>query len=480
MAWEKLQAFKELKETTENSLNETEKTNLNKINADDIRAEKTMIWDKTFKIDWQDMKLKDIVTKLKISSDGRTATLNWKQIAKISELWAAIQVYVIANDKGVGSTKIDWWVWKNTIIWIQSAQNSIKAETWRTPDKPGQNIENLDNIDEILTKNLLKYFWDSAEQKKYSETYKILDTNTWKLIWTLDKTNKKLVVRYDSVYDSYDWQKHKTVTVPFDKFLNTDKTVDTSKLVKSIKDAIQSNERSDRAEVQRKSIQEWIDNYKESSIADALMKRYLIETEKDFKYGWTNNGLVKIINKKTGNYWNVDQKVLLDSNNKFSSWKFAWELVNHYKTYAINREKDKLAKAKKDVQGLTTSKKIEKYQSIIDEVNWFWDKYKNDFAAEKNDAVKRKWYYETVKKISNVRNIIENPKSTQQDKINALSTVVIVKDGVWSDGVAIKVIDYSNNVRDKYAAVNAKASYNNEISSLVRKVFQYWYKEVNK
>ena len=140
MAWEKLQAFKELKETTENSLNETEKTNLNKINADDIRAEKTMIWDKTFKIDWQDMKLKDIVTKLKISSDGRTATLNWKQIAKISELWAAIQVYVIANDKGVGSTKIDWWVWKNTIIWIQSAQNSIKAETWRTPDKPGQNI----------------------------------------------------------------------------------------------------------------------------------------------------------------------------------------------------------------------------------------------------------------------------------------------------------------------------------------------------
>lgn len=480
MAWEKLQAFKELKETTENSLNETEKTNLNKINADDIRAEKTMIWDKTFKIDWQDMKLKDIVTKLKISSDGRTATLNWKQIAKISELWAAIQVYVIANDKGVGSTKIDWWVWKNTIIWIQSAQNSIKAETWRTPDKPGQNIENLDNIDEILTKNLLKYFWDSAEQKKYSETYKILDTNTWKLIWTLDKTNKKLVVRYDSVYDSYDWQKHKTVTVPFDKFLNTDKTVDTSKLVKSIKDAIQSNERSDRAEVQRKSIQEWIDNYKESSIADALMKRYLIETEKDFKYGWTNNGLVKIINKKTGNYWNVDQKVLLDSNNKFSSWKFAWELVNHYKTYAINREKDKLAKAKKDVQGLTTSKKIEKYQSIIDEVNWFWDKYKNDFAAEKNDAVKRKWYYETVKKISNVRNIIENPKSTQQDKIKALSTVVVVKDGVWSDGVAIKVIDYSNNVSAKYAAVNAKASYNNEISSLVRKVFQYWYKEVNK
>ena len=480
MAWEKLQAFKELKETTENSLNETEKTNLNKINADDIRAEKTMIWDKTFKIDWQDMKLKDIVTKLKISSDGRTATLNWKQIAKISELWAAIQVYVIANDKGVGSTKIDWWVWKNTIIWIQSAQNSIKAETWRTPDKPGQNIENLDNIDEILTKNLLKYFWSPAEQKKYSETYKILDTNTWKLIWTLDKTNKKLVVSYDSVYDKYDWQKHKSISIPFNKFVNSDATVDTSKLVKNIKDAIQSNEVADKAEKQRKSIQEWIDNYTERSIADALMKRYLIETEKDFKYGWTNNGLVKIINKKTGNYWNVDQKVLLDSNNKFSSWKFAWELVNHYKTYAINREKDKLAKVKKDTQGLSIPKKIDSYKSIIDEVNWFWDKYKNDFAAEKNDAVKRKWYYETVKKISNVRNIIENPKSTQQDKIKALSTVVVVKDGVWNDGVVIKVIDYSNNVRAKYAAVNAKASYNNEISSLVRKVFQYWYKEVNK
>jgi hypothetical protein len=77
-----------------------------------------------------------------------------------------------------------------------------------------------------------------------------------------------------------------------------------------------------------------------------------------------------------------------------------------------------------------------------------------------------------VNKVSNAKKTIEDPKSNQQDKENALKGVVIVKDGV-SNGVAIKIIDYSNNWRAKYAAVGQKDNYNKDISLLVKKVYQY-------
>jgi hypothetical protein len=77
-----------------------------------------------------------------------------------------------------------------------------------------------------------------------------------------------------------------------------------------------------------------------------------------------------------------------------------------------------------------------------------------------------------VNKVSNAKKTIEDPNSTQQDKENALKGVVIVKDGV-SNGVAIKIIDYSNNWGAKYAAVGQKDNYNKDISLLVKKVYQY-------
>ena len=73
---ENLKAFENLSEEGKDRLSAKEQTDLNKISAEDIRSEKEKIGEKTFKVDGQTMKLKDIVEKLQFDPDGKTARLN--------------------------------------------------------------------------------------------------------------------------------------------------------------------------------------------------------------------------------------------------------------------------------------------------------------------------------------------------------------------------------------------------------------------
>lgn len=466
-------------------LDEKEKSEISKVEKKDCQAAKdTLGWKKV-----NGVKLSELMKTFEYNVkhvNGRNVyesfvTINGtkKKIDTRSDLWALIQMYALANwVANVWSTGIDWSIWEKTITGLNQAK--------LIPEKGN----NGNKIDTNETDNTYKWEWvtqrtlddhafnkdfDSIRNGLYDEyvTNKVLKQSGF-LTHTVTESERN-AGKFNLTYTRNNWET-KTVVINLKK---TNNTINTKTLAEDIKMAVEKSENSIEAEIQRKSIQEWIDDYNERSIKDPLMKSYLTKTEKDFKYGWMDNGLVKIINTKTGNYWSVNKNVLLGSDNKFSSWKFAWELVNHYKTYAINREKDKLAKVKKDTQGKNTTDKIKDYKSIINEINGFWDKYQNAFATERTDAYKQKEYYEVVNKVSNAKKTIENPKSTQQDMENALKGVVTVEDGV-SNGVAIKIIDYSNNWRAKYAAVGQKDGYNNAISSLVKKVYQYWYKEVNK
>ena len=449
---------------------------LKTVDHEDIKQSVNWIKNQKFNIKWVDTPLIKIIAGL----DATTWTAKYKgeAIKWWSDLGAAIQTYLIATRNFTWN--IDGKIWPVSIQAIDKARPAAQREL-----NPGNNSGN--NSPEVVS-----YNWEWVTQRQLDDHAFNADFNSienglygkyvtkgvLKQAWFLNHTvaeSERNAGKFDLTYTRDNWEK-RTVTINLKK---TNNKINTRTLAQDIKAAVDKSENSIEAEAQRKSIQEWIDKYNEKSIKDALMKSYLTAANKDFKYGWLSKGLVKIIDKKTESYWHVNKNELLDSNKRFSSWKFAWELVKHYKDSAIAREKSKLAKVKRDSQGKNITDKISDYNSIINEINGFWDKYKDDFAAEKNEAVKRKWYYETVKKISNARSIIEDPKSTLQDKEKALSGVVIVKNGVSND-IAIKVIDYSNNWRAKYAAVNAKDSYNTEISSLVRKVYTHWYKEINK
>lgn len=449
---------------------------LKTVDHEDIKQSVNWIKNQKFNIKWVDTPLIKIIAGLDATT--WTAKYNGEAIKWWSDLGAAIQTYLIATRNFTWN--IDGKIWPVSIQAIDKARPAAQREL-----NPGNNSGN--NSPEVVS-----YNWEWVTQRQLDDHAFNADFNSienglygkyvtkgvLKQAWFLNHTvteSERNAGKFDLTYTRDNWEK-RTVTINLKK---TNNKINTRTLAQDIKAAVEKSENSIEAEIQRKSIQEWIDDYNERSIKDPLMKSYLTKTEKDFKYGWMDNGLVKIINTKTGNYWSVNKNVLLGSDNKFSSWKFAWELVNHYKTYAINREKDKLAKVKKDTQGKNTTDKIKDYKSIINEINGFWDKYQNAFATERTDAYKQKEYYEVVNKVSNAKKTIENPKSTQQDMENALKGVVTVKDGV-SNGVAIKIIDYSNNWRAKYAAVGQKDGYNNAISSLVKKVYQYWYKEVNK
>ena len=495
MAWEKLQAFKELKETTENSLNETEKTNLNKINAADIRAEKTMIWEKTFKIDWKDMKLKDIVSNLKFSTDGRTATLNWKQIAKISELWAAIQVYVIANDKGVGSTKIDGWVWKNTIIWIQSTQNSMKAEWNSSKEKSTDNNEKAESIDldDILGRSTYKYFIKYLKEDRaqtIKDSYKIFSSAwDWKLDRSkvvVDKTNKKLFITYYSQQKSTNTK----VEVPFSAFQNQDLTVDSKKLVVSIDNKIKNSEQKLWEEKREKRVQEWIDDYPERSIADPVVKKYFVDKKVDFEFvrtekiNWVPYAVIKNWNNDKWIERKIPYNKILDKNSKYTVGTYAWALVGIYKNDAIDYVTKELQNDLAAAKEISTSK-VEAKKSSYETIKNVITNYKKDSNYEKNfdneltEATKQYNYYNSLSILNSVEKNISEDNSEIKNE-NELERIVWITE-VTENWVTIKVVDYGARMGPtNFAAVGKRADYIKRTEALVKKTYKRGYREINK
>ena len=172
---ENLKAFEDLKETTANSLDAKEKADLNKISPEDIRSEKDKVGDKMFVVDGQSMKLKDIAKNLKFDVAWTTATLNWKKIARWSELWAALQVYAIAYNKSIGRFLIDWKLWTNSVAWLQGAQTEAKVGTApRQPEKP----EDSDEVKEQNVGRLLNAIYTDYVGRYNDPKYNLLNTKS--------------------------------------------------------------------------------------------------------------------------------------------------------------------------------------------------------------------------------------------------------------------------------------------------------------
>ena len=202
MAWENLKAFENLKENKNASLNSQEKADLRNISLRDIQSQKEKIWNKTFLIGSESMKLKDIVNSLVFDEKWNRAQIKMRDNLLVtigwgSELWAAIQVYAIANNKSIGDSWIDWMVWKNTVKWLQSTQNAVRAEGRKNPET----LDDQDEVKEQSVARLVNAIYTEYVGKYSNESYNLLDTRSGVNQWTLkNKTvnGNKVTITYKS------------------------------------------------------------------------------------------------------------------------------------------------------------------------------------------------------------------------------------------------------------------------------------------
>lgn len=477
---ENLKAFENLKETTTGSLDQKEKTALNNLKEADIRAEKDSIWNKTFNVDWTSMKLKDIVSKLKFDSAWTEATLNWKKIARQSELWAAIQVYVIAYNKDVGKFLIDGKVWKDTIKGIEGTQTDMKTES---KNKNKEQTESEYKWELIWTKDI--------KNKPFTKAFNSLWTGvtaTYKSNWVMDGDWYLLGVNNISgatdsckvTYKRANWES-KTVDVKLGK--NADDLVNTKTLAQNIKKAVEKNEDKLKLEERIKAVTDGINNYPETSISDPIVKKWFKHKNPDFKFqkSYEKDGkrYAVIKNVKDKEWKRIERHIsfdkILDGNWKYSVWKYAWALVDIYKNQAIAYAKSELNKANEVAHGAGgIDNKISWYKWVIDEINSY-GKDKDKFNAEKQEAVKQKNYREAVNKVNDVK--VKINKTTDFDEqLKQLKRIVYVE---IKPNVATKV-SYNNNFEDNYTNVGKKDEYVREVSQLAKKVLRAGYVEVGK
>lgn len=468
-----------------------EKNELKKVTKDDCMKaihsiESKKIGDKTLKelVDskslWYDTRTVSgkTVYDCYVKIDGQK-----KKIAGGNDLSALIQMYILAKGSNVWTTWIDWWIWEKTIRWWQDsgvfATNEDNNNGNNNPEKNKNNVELLDNIDKILDTNLREYFWKEVD--KYTDEYKILNTDTWKLQWSLDRTNKELVVSYDSLYDNRDWLRHKTVRIPFDTFLDINKHVDVNKLVKSIKKEIQSSEILERSQYYEKTLRNPINEYKETTISDLVVRKYFVKYNADFKLDkvyHTNKGYFLTIKNDKDNSWGA-QDIAINNilkDNKFDAQKYAWELVKCYKEDAVNDAKTKFQSNTENIKALSNVDiKTTSYKSIISEIDSYWEGYKKDFIKERNEAAKQLNYENMNKYLSDLDKFIRSGLS--HDKIvQKLNDVV---------GIEYKnrrtVVDYNNSFSKHFERVGKKTEYVNKMKEILDFVFgTNNYDEVNK
>ena len=281
MAGENLKAFDQLRETTAWSLSSKEKVALNAIDQNDIRAAKSRIENKTFSVDGRTMTLKYIVENLKINKSWDRATLFWKEIARGSELWAAIQVYALAHNKSIGPAVIDWKVWRWTVRWLEITQTDMKAE-WKAKEVTSQ-WEKI-WIKDLATHVFTTEFNTLASTRKFKNMWILTSDgylnfkNTYPT--PLDQ-NWNCHISYISQQDG----KQKTLSVKIKKDIN-DK-VDCLTIAKDVKTAVENAENKIYKNNKESRIISWIDNY---NIAQSKLskkaKSYLIDNY-IVAYDWT-------------------------------------------------------------------------------------------------------------------------------------------------------------------------------------------------
>lgn len=400
MAWENLQQFEALEETGKNTLSGQEKTQLNQVSERDYRKAVSKVEIKTFKIDWfkvdgKDPTLKQIVENLTFSSDWKTAYLNWKAIEPTSELWAAIQVLVIASDFSVWWDKIDGSVWKNTIDGLQKLKNKYRAKRANETETPTETVDDkiLDNLNVLKTANMYQYFWDDA--KKYQDTYNILDKNTWVIKGLyINPTSWMVSFSYKSQYKA-----QQGISIDPDVFLNDNKTVNISKFVKEVKDRISKNETKLYNEQRNAYLIEWIKNFKPNDFTDKVVNTYMQDKKIKFTVEVSPNDQSKLI-VKDSLWWSKTVSASmynLVSEKKFDKNQFRIDFTNYYKSKAEEHCQDKITNSIAAIDRIRVSdwtsatKKVGQYSELLNTVT----SYKNSkFDTQKTEISEKKFLAE--------------------------------------------------------------------------------------
>jgi len=482
---ENLKAFDQLKETTAWSLSQKEKADLNAINQNDIREAKTRIENKTFVVDGRTMTLKYIVENLKINKSWDRATLFWKEIPRESELWAAIQVYVIAYNKDVGRFLIDWKVWWNTIKWIQGTQTEQHVDQMRQEQRETVRADIGELIYWKVWPFLTKY--KNAKYNLVRQDSAWLATS-WKLRNMSDSMVKWNIVTIK--YTSNVWKLgQQTVNIDVSK-CRTWNWYSANKFWQAIETAItareshlqkQENERKRKEDINSKnnSAEKWIESFKESNITDPLVKKRATLNNINFKCITYDNSRIMVYDENhkiwwdRKNWWFMLNNADVLTNWKFDSVKFNKILKTKCHSVALERTKKYINETNNSLNSTrvtsasTADSSITKYNDLITEINSLWarDELRNvrqKVEQGKKLAETKKFCYEELSKmdvdISRLNNM--NWVLTSANKNKVIAAIVkystLKKLSTWRFNYTYKM--YTKNY-DKYTKAGLSENY---------------------
>ena len=407
MAGENLKQFESLKETAKGSLSSAEKSNLNKVSERDYRQALSKVEDQTFKIDWSDFSLKTIVKDLTFSKDWTTAYLNWKAIESTSELWAALQVLVIANDFSVWTAKIDGTVWKDTIAWLQNLRNKYLAESSKnnTPTKPTTPEVNTDEFKVQTVDQLINTAIYKGYVGKYENGYNLLNKD-----WTLKdvkRTNDKITIIYKSPIN----EKEQAISIDASKCKKW-RLYSVDDFWKAIENAIKAQENNvqkaenerkakEKLDAENKAIIKGIDDFSRDSFTDKVVNKYAKEKKINFENAKVNGNTVTFQDwyTRTGNkVWTLTNRrsELLKSDWTFNSKNFEAIMIATYKGDAIKHVNSALNTSLNNIpttpitDASTARNRKNKSSELISEINWYWKTYADDFSVVRWKAEKIK------------------------------------------------------------------------------------------
>lgn len=515
MAWENFKQFEALKQTTKNSLDWIEKAQLNKVSERDYRKALSTIEGQQFKIDGlkiegRDPTLKQIVEKLTFSADWKTAYLNWKAIEASSELWAALQVLVIANDYSVWSCKIDGTVWKDTISGLQNLKTKYLAEVSQTPQQPTtpERRESKEKFPERNAVELVNHWYYENLIGIYSQKkYNILNDEGY-IKNRIKKTDIEMRGQQELVPITYKSAVTKeTITLKIDaKVAYEDEAYSPTKFWKEIEkqikakeDALQKKEderlSKEKLDADNKVIADGINKYSRNSFKDKVVLKYVKDKSIDFKEAKVgSDGKVKFddSNKDGNKTWTISEcrKKLLNKDGTFNSQKFEAMMTNQYENNALTYVEWELLKSEKGLVMVINDEAdavtyIKKCEALITEINWYnrkeYNEIKDRVLLSKQNAEKKKQNFETQKKnneaykeaskemnndLSTIESYGNSGKVTNiAPALNLMKKYIALTEVPWSYGNAYKKWQYTN-VCKKYEAVAKRAEYVSNVNNM--------------
>ena len=488
---ENLKAFESLKENENASLSSKEKADLRKISPDDIKSQKEKVWDKSFVVDGKSMKLKDIVKNLVFDEEGEKAELkiNGKKVAIgwESELWAAIQVYAIAHNKTIGRAWIDGKVGRDTVKWLQSTQNAVKAaeKSKKNPETDPQSKE-LIGWEALVNQPFWKYI-KPEKNIKLLEERGIMNPQTG----CLTPTNKSSYIKDKKLKFDYKfgWSTLK-VEVPVNE--NKYHEIDPKKVADAIIKSTINKQNEHKTEQKNQTVEAGINNFREKDITDPLIKKWALSKKIDFTCDAGKNGKVVVRDKdfkKLVNDGNKTGWFIINNTDLLTNWKF--DTVKFNKIIANKCHAEAMKAVKLEIDGTAQSfwkaseqtsiskidDRIKQCKDLKTEIDSLG--YASELADKKSMVEKKRMSFE-----------VQKDYLSMKDKIKeATNNVKNLMKGVWLDKfdekfeVALKEIKkciavtkkdeshydlkYNNVARLKFQKAGKKEEYNTMIAELI-------------